>query len=111
MSLVYAVVGYTFINFYYPKYKQSVLKIYSANPEAITNRLIELHYPHQLNVYRSVQLINGKEFNTYVIETVARYVEIPKIVYEVRRVDADALLTVNMLHGIDGYLYMNKGHD
>lgn len=111
MSLVYAVIGYTFINFYYPKYKPSVLKIYSAKPEAITNRLIELHYPHQLNVYRSIQLISGKEFNTYVIETVARYVEVPKIVYEVRKVDSDALLTVNMLHGIDGYLYMNKGHD
>ena len=111
MSLVYAVIGYTFINFYYPKYKPSVLKIYSAKPEAITAKLIELHYPHQLNVYRSVQLISGKEFNTYVIETVARYVEVPKIVYEVRKVDSEALLTVNMLHGIDGYLYMNKGHD
>ncbi|MBO6021942.1 DUF2179 domain-containing protein [bacterium] len=99
------------MNIYYPKYKQSVLKIYSIKPEEIVNRMNELHYPYQLNVYHSVQVLNSKEFNTYTIETVTRYVELPKIIHEIKRVDDDAFLTINMLRGIDGYLFFNKENE
>ena len=107
-SLIYSIIGYLSVNIYYPKYKQSVLKIYSIKPEEIINRMNELHYPYQLNVYRSIQVINSKEFNTYTIETVTRYVELPKIIHEIKQIDDDALLTINMLRGIDGYLFIHK---
>ena len=110
-SLIYSIIGYLSVNIYYPKYKQSVLKIYSIKPEEIVKRMNELHYPYQLNVYHSVQVLNSKEFNTYTIETVTRYVELPKIIHEIKRVDDDAFLTINMLRGIDGYLFFNKENE
>lgn len=111
LSLIYAIIGYLSVNFYFPKYKESVLKIYSNKPKEIIDHMNFLHYPYQLNVYDSTQIINNNEFKTLTIETIARYIEIPKIIHEVREIDADALLTINMLHGIDGYLLMNKQRD
>ncbi len=111
LSIIYSIIGYLSVNFYFPKYKQSVIKIYSTKPQLIVNRMNELKYPYQLNVYESIQLINGKEFKTHIIETVARYIEVPKIIHEIKNVDDEGLLTINMLHGIDGYLFMNKERD
>lgn len=108
LSLLFSIISYLSVNFYFPKYKQSVLKIYSKETDLIVKRMNELHYPYQLNIYDSLQVIDGQKINTYVIETVARYIEIPKVIHQVRNIDADAFLTINMLRGIDGYLLMNK---
>lgn len=111
LSLIYAIIGYLSVNFYFPKYKESNLKIYSNKSQEIINHMNYLHYPYQINVYKSIQVINNKDFETITIETIARYIELPKIIHEIKKVDADALLTINILHGIDGYLLMNKQRD
>jgi uncharacterized membrane-anchored protein YitT (DUF2179 family) len=90
------------VNSFYPIKKQVRVEIYSDDYEKIRKHLFDLHYLHSLTITSAMGGYSLKQKS--IIVTVCLYIELPKLIREIRVVDEQCLITVTDISGIDGKL-------
>jgi len=88
------------INWLFPKYKIIKISIYSDKIEDLKEQLMNSNYNHSISVREaSGGLVWTSKEN---IETICMYLELPKLINNVRKVDTDALIIIQKIDDLDG---------
>lgn len=74
--------------------------VHSKNSELIRNHLFDAKYPHALTF---VEVEGGYNKNKYKsLFTICSYIELPRLINQIRKVDSDAFITVFSILGVEG---------
>jgi uncharacterized membrane-anchored protein YitT (DUF2179 family) len=84
----------------YPINKRVKVEVYSKNSETIRDHLFNVKYPHTLT-FQEVE--GGYSKNKYKsLFTICSYIELPRLINQIRKIDNDAFITVSSIYGVDG---------
>lgn len=101
-GIIYAVVLSTMISNLFPKDKVVKITVYSSKVYKIRNHLYAKNFNHSLTINNTTggySLTDQKN-----IEIICMFIEVPKILQEIRSCDPHGLITLTRIKGIDGKL-------
>ncbi|MDC4162972.1 YitT family protein [Mycoplasma sp. T363T] len=105
-SILSAVVVSMFLEALFPRYKMAKIEIYSADCEKIRQALLSDHHPHTMSMSKITGGFTKEERE--MITTTTMFVEIPRIIRLIRKVDNDCLIAITQIKGIDGWMYITE---
>ncbi len=103
--LLSALMGIIF-NFYFPKHKTVKVQIYSTKVMEIRDNLMALKYNHALTINNSIGGYSLKENKNFY--TICMFVELPELIYAIRKIDKDCLIVTTRVIGLDGFMAVRK---
>jgi len=89
-------------NHYFPKHKIIKVQVYSNKVREIRNHLIDENYSHALTINNTIG--GYKWTSNQNIDTVCMYIELPELIYQIRKIDEDCLITTQRIIDVDGYM-------
>ena len=105
-GFIYAVILSLMIGNLFPKDKVVKISIYSSQVLKIRNYLYSKNFNHSLTINTTTGGYSmSKQQN---IEIICMFIEIPKILHQLRTCDAQGLITITRVKGIDGKLMIES---
>ncbi len=89
-------------NYYFPKHKIIKVQVYSNKVREIRNHLVDENYSHALTINNTIG--GYKWTSNQNIDTVCMYVELPELIYQIRKIDEECLITTQRIIDVDGYM-------
>jgi uncharacterized membrane-anchored protein YitT (DUF2179 family) len=76
------------------------MQIYSSNTDAIRKHLYTTNYKHGISI---IDATGGYSLQKYgILSTICLYIELPRLIHEIRKIDDKCLITISTLADIDG---------
>lgn len=101
-GIIYAITLSTMIGNLFPKDKVVKITIYSSKVYKIRNHLYSKNFNHSLTINNTTGGYSLTEQKN--IEIICMFIEVPKILQEIKTCDASGLITITRIKGIDGKL-------
>ncbi|WPL38133.1 YitT family protein [Malacoplasma iowae] len=101
-GIIYSILVALVINLLFPKDKAVKITIYSEKAHKIRDYLYSKNFNHSLTINTTTGGYSMTEKKN--IEIICMFIEIPKILREIRYCDIDTLVTITPLKGIEGKL-------
>lgn len=109
-NLVFSAISATvlgmIINIFFPKTRFVMIKIHSKKIEEIREHLILSHYSKGFSFYNIIGGYSLKEHK--VLETTCMFIDLPRIIDIIRKVDKNALVTAIKISDIDGTMCVSS---
>ena len=101
-GIIYSILVALVINLLFPKDKAVKITIYSEKAHKIRDYLYSKNFNHSLTINTTTGGYSMTEKKN--IEIICMFIEIPRILREIRYCDIDTLVTITPLKGIEGKL-------
>lgn len=101
-GIIYSILVTLVINLLFPKDKAVKITIYSEKAHKIRDYLYSKNFNHSLTINTTTGGYSMTEKKN--IEIICMFIEIPRILREIRYCDIDTLVTITPLKGIEGKL-------
>lgn len=101
-GIIYSILVASVINLLFPKDKAVKITIYSDKANKIRDYLYSKNFNHSLTINTTTGGYSMTEKKN--IEIICMFIEIPRILREIRYCDIDTLVTITPLKGIEGKL-------
>jgi uncharacterized membrane-anchored protein YitT (DUF2179 family) len=90
----------TLISRLYPINKRVKIDVYTRNGENIRDHLISVNYRHSTTF---IEIEGGySRSKQKMLSTICSYIELPQLINNIRKIDNDAFITVQLVSGVDG---------
>ena len=99
-SLLGVLVFGLLLNRTYPINKKVQVNVYGKNTEAIRDSLYKNKYQHTITL---VDVEGGYSRTKYrSLLTICSYIELPKLINQMKKTDPEAFITITSIHGVEG---------
>jgi uncharacterized membrane-anchored protein YitT (DUF2179 family) len=105
-SFIYVVVTGLLLNRFYPLHRIVKVEVMSTKIHEIRTYLFEHKFTHSLSISKNIGAYSLQEKE--VLWTICMYIETPKLIRHIGKVDPDALIMITSVLGIDGKIKLYR---
>ncbi|MGL4768634.1 MAG: YitT family protein [Mycoplasmoidaceae bacterium] len=99
-SLIMIFIVFLTYNSLFPKEKIVLTKIYGDKVLEIVNFLKKEEFHHSMTINKSIGGFSGND--NYNLEIICKYIELPKLLSDIKKVSPDAIIVTTLIRGMEG---------
>jgi len=88
------------LNRLFPSRSTVEVQIYSEKVEEIRNELFNSKYEHTLTIHNNIGGYSLQPKKS--LTTICLYIEVPRLIRHIRKIDGDCLISIKKIIGMDG---------